>query len=276
MVEEHEQQLELKIPALRVGLWLLIVIIALLAVLPSIFLLLWAFAGTETVGLLSPHTSLHWFKQILSDSEWRDAITYSVILGIITSLVGCITLLIHFYFMRYAPSIFDRVAYINILLLVLIPSVTYALALRILGGALRIPESALLLAGHLIFVIPLQFFMLESKQDSVPTNLLFAGSTLGASHFKNITFVYLPLMKDALWNALVVGFFLSFDELVVATFVIDSPAVTVPRRLWDQVNTNMEPSPAVISCLIVGVYLITLAATYALKEVRGLLRVRNR
>lgn len=271
----RDQKLVLRIPILRACLWFLIILVALFVVLPSVYLLLWAFAGSETVGILAVLPSLHWFRYLLSNPDWQMSITYSVVLAIVVSGIGCAILLVHFYYMRYLSSIFDRLTYASIFLVVLMPTVTYALALRLAGGALHLPEMILLLMGHLVFVLPLQFFVIESKQESIPSNLLFAGSTLGASHFRNIRFVYLPLMADALWNAFIVGFFFSFDELVIATFIIDSPFVTVPRRLWDQVNRSMDPAPAVISCLVAGVCALIVAATLIRRRIHCMLETRK-
>lgn len=274
--DESEGRLRLKIPVLRAGLWVLIVIVLVLTVLPSLYLVLWAFGGTETVGLLSPDFSLKWFRRILYSPEWQLSIAYSAILGIVVSGAGCLMLTLHFYFMRYVSLRFDQAAYVSILMVVLVPTISYALALRILGGSLHIHETLLLLIGHVVLVLPIQFFVLESKQEGVATNLLFAGSTLGASHVRNIGVVYLPLMIDALLSAFIVGFFLSFDELVIATFIIDSRLATVPKRLWDEVNRSMDPAPAVISCLVAGAYLSTLFATVLVRRIWRIGKLRKR
>jgi putative spermidine/putrescine transport system permease protein len=267
--DSRDQELTLTIPVLKGVLWLLIALVGLLVVLPSIYLVIWAFRGSETVGLLAPSLSIDWFKHVLSNPEWRESLAYSLILAIVTSFAGCVVLTIHFYFSRYT-SIFEHLTYGSTLLVVLIPPVAYAISLRIIGGAIGIPEMLLMAFGHLVFVIPLQFFVLESREESLSSDLLFAGSTLGASHFRNIIFVYLPAMKKALWGAFLVGAFLSFDELVIATFVLDSSLVTVPRRLWDQVNRNMDPSPAVISLLVAGSYIFILIAAWAQRRLRRL------
>lgn len=245
------QNTSLNSPKLYIALWLLVGMIFYLAVLPSLYLFVWAIAGTETVGVLDvQHPTLHWFWQLLSDREWQSSLIYSTVTAIATSFMGCVILLAHFYFMRFASRLLDHLAFASALLIVLIPLVNYALALRAIGGQLGLPEALILALGHLVTIVPLQFFILESRQETVPTSLLYAGNTLGASHISNILRVYLPLMKESLVYAFAIGFFASFDELVIATFVLDSPLITVPRRLWSQVDHKMDPSPAVISSLL--------------------------
>lgn len=242
--------LSLRLRLWRSGLWLCLAIVALVAVVPSLYLLVWATAGTETVGILDVKPSLTWFKRILRDPEWRESLFYSTVLGAFVSAAGALTLTTHFYFMRYVHPRWDRLAYVMVFLVATVPSIIYALALRFTGGQLRLSEVAMVAAGHFVFVVPVQFFILESAQERVPSDRLFAASTLGASHSSNIRFCYVPLMRQAIGVAFVVGFFVSFDELVIATFVIDTPLVTVPRRLWDQVHRSMTPAPAVMACLL--------------------------
>lgn len=271
------QDVTLNSPKVYIALWLLLGAIFYLAVLPSLYLLVWAIAGTETVGVLDlQNPTLRWFWQVLSDREWQSSLIYSTVTAIATSFMGCVILLTHFYFMRYERPLFDRLAFASVLLIVLIPLVNYALALRALGGQLGLPEALILALGHLVTIVPLQFFILESRQETVPTSLLYAGNTLGASHISNILRVYLPLMKEALVYAFAIGFFASFDELVIATFVLDSPLITVPRRLWSQVDHTMDPSPAVISSLLLlTVLIVVLVARLSTLSRRALRALRT-
>lgn len=183
-------------------------------------------------------------------------------------MFGACLLVVHFYFMRFARPVFDRIAYAFLILSVTVPSVIYALALRLTGASWGLPEVSLVFIGTAISILPIQFFCLESAQETVSTEIVFAGNTLGAAHWRNILFVYFPLLRKSVWTAFLVGFCFSFDELVISTFVIDSSFVTVPRRLWDQVHHSMEPMPAVASCSLILFYASLWAARRVLHRTR--------
>ena len=251
--EASFQPVELRMPLLRVVFWTVTVIVIALVTAPSIYLFLWAFKGTETVGVLD-HASWRWFKELFSSVEWRESILYSVLLAVFSSAFGTMVLVVHFYFMRFVSPLLDRVSYALVIVSVTVPPVIYALALRILGASWNVSEVFLVFLGNVVSVLPVQFFCLEAAQETLPIETLHAGQTMGATHARSILFVYLPLLRKAVWTAFFVGFFFSFDELVIATFVIDSPLVTVPRRLWDQLPQTMNPMPAVISCLLISTY----------------------
>jgi len=244
------ERLVLHIPLIKVFLWFLFGVIALAVALPSVFLIVWSIFGTETVGVLSKQPSISWFLRVLSAPEWRESIAFSVILGCIISGVGCLLLSAHFFFLRYSSSLVERVSYFLTITPVILPGVIYALALKLFGASIGLSEQLLLGIGHLVFVLPVQYFVLETAQESVPTSMLFAASTLGATPVRNLIFVYLPSIRNTLKSCFLVGFFFSFDEIIVAAFVLDSPLVTVPKRLWDEINRNMDPNPAVIATLL--------------------------
>ena len=251
--EASFKPIDLNISFLRACLWTFALVVIVLVIAPSIYLFVWAFKGTETVGVLDKAT-WHWFGELFSSPEWRESILYSFLLAAFSSALGTALLVVHFYFMRFVSPFHDRISYTFLILSVTVPPVIYALALRIVGASWNLSEIFLVFMGNAVLILPVQFFCLETAQETVPTEMLHAGNTMGATHGRNILFVYLPLLRKAAWTAFLVGFFFSFDELVISTFVIDSPLVTVPRRLWDQVPQSMNPLPAVVSCLLISTY----------------------
>ena len=220
---------------------------------------MWAILGTGTVGVLGDSATFEWFAAVLRSPEWRTSLVYSSSVAFIVSITGTIVLAGHFYVVRYSSRWFERFGYGLALTPAILPAVIYALALRMFGGTVGLPEQVLLGLGHLVFVLPMQYFVFESAQDTVPTEMLHAGSTLGAAHTVNLITVYLPSVLRAVRAAFLVGFFFSFDEIIAAAFLIDSAMVTVPKRLWDTVNRSMDPSPAVVATLLLLLYVVILA-----------------
>jgi len=115
--------LKLKMPILYIALWLLLVLIVFFVVVPSLYNILWAFWGSEIIGILGESPSFSWFHLLLSDSSWRLSLLYSILLAILVSLVGCFVLVLHFYFMRYMPARLGSVGYILTLIPVTAPAV---------------------------------------------------------------------------------------------------------------------------------------------------------
>jgi putative spermidine/putrescine transport system permease protein len=250
-----ERPIVIRLGLNRLALWVVFSVVAALSSLPFLYTLLWSFAGSDTVGIIG-QPSPRWFVKILTDAGWQQSFAYSTGVALVSSTAGTTILLLHFYFVRYSSPFTDRLAYALVLPMILVPAVVYSLALRMGGGSLGLPEAVLLTIGHFVLVLPIQYYVFESSQDAVPSSILFAGSTLGAGHWQNLTYVYLPLVKSAVANAIIIGFFASFDELVLSTFILDSPTITVPRRLWNDIDRSQEPAPAVVAVLLLTLYLV--------------------
>ena len=236
-------------------IWSLATVPITAVLLPSIYLIVWAFWGTETIGVLNVRPSTKWFASVLQSSDWRASISYSATLGAAVSALGCVVVCIHFYAMRFSDARLERTLYLAAFVPFLVPAVVYGLALRLVGARLGLPELAIMVVGHLATVVPLQFFIMESAQETIPTERLHAAACMGATHPQALAFVYLPEVWKTLVASFLVGFFVSFDELVIATMVIDSGTITVPKRLWGEIHRGMEPQAAVIATLLLGVYI---------------------
>jgi len=265
--------LEFQSRSLYACLWVAVGALSILVAIPSMFLALWALRGTETVGVLQNHITLHWFRLVVLSPEWQVSIVYSFTLAFVTSTVGCAILANHFFFLRYAPRWVEYSTYLLTILPAILPAIIYALALRLFGASLRLPEVCMLGLGHLVLVLPAQYFVFEAFQERIPTETLQAASTLGANSWRCLVHVYVPLLFGAVKSAFLVGFFFSFDEIIIASFVIDSPLVTVPKRLWDEVNRNMDPTPSVIATLLLLLCIATMVTLVGASALRPLSRL---
>jgi putative spermidine/putrescine transport system permease protein len=68
------------------------------------------------------------------------------------------------------------------------------------------------------------------------------------------------------------AFISSFDELIVALFLSGSGAVTLPRRMWDDLRFEIDPTIAAVSTLTVVLTASLLAAAHLLRQRGGRLR----
>lgn len=250
----------LRNPGIRITLWLASAIPLAAVIMPCLYLFLWAFWGTATVGITNSTPSLQWFSQVARSQDWRDALWYSTWIGILVSASGTFAVTIHSYSAHFFGRSVAVWTQFCVLLPYLIPGVVFGLSLRLVGPQLGAPESILLFAGHLAFVLPIQYFIVENAQERVSRDMLFAGNTLGAGHSINYIHVYLPVIRPTILNSFVIGFFLSFDELVIAAMVLGRADVTVAKKLWDQATKHNTPEPAVIAVLLFVTYGVGLAS----------------
>lgn len=261
---------------IRATLWVITCVAALLIIVPTAYLVIWGFWGTDVVGRLRPFEKItfHWFWTILESNAWRISLLYSGTVAFVVSVLGvCITCL-YSYCIRFAPRSLDNLTFAFISIVLLSPAIAFGLSLRFSGAMLGLPEWMILGIGHFVLILPLQFLVFEASRESVATEMLMSARTLGSSHISTFFTVYVPNMWLPIIGGIILAFFFSFDDIVVAVFVLDRAFITAPLRLWKGVSHQVTPDPAVISVFLIISFTIALAFYHQLE--RWLSRPRRR
>jgi putative spermidine/putrescine transport system permease protein len=78
-----------------------------------------------------------------------------------------------------------------------------------------------------------------------------AAQNLGATPVQSFFLVFLPVTRPAILAAAVMAFLTSFDEVVLALFLADPKAPTLPVIIYSAVQLGFEPTVAAVSGLLV-------------------------
>ena len=76
----------------------------------------------------------------------------------------------------------------------------------------------------------------------------------------------LPLIRPGVLVGALFAFITSFDELIVALFLSGSGAVTLPRRMWDDLRFEIDPTIAAVSTLTIALTASLLAAVHLVRQ----------
>jgi putative spermidine/putrescine transport system permease protein len=76
-------------------------------------------------------------------------------------------------------------------------------------------------------------------------------------------------------SAALFAFLTSFDELLISLFLAGVRAQTLPVRIWNSLNLQVEPTIAAISAFLIGVTCIILGTDGILRHRRGQERARS-
>jgi putative spermidine/putrescine transport system permease protein len=88
------------------------------------------------------------------------------------------------------------------------------------------------------------------------------GATPGGAFFQ----VTLPLIRPGVLVGALFAFITSFDELVVALFLSGSGAVTLPRRMWDDLRFQIDPTIAAVSTLTIVLTVLLMGCAHLLRK----------
>lgn len=235
-------------PLLRLvsGLVLCFLVLPIAVVIPL------SFSSAEYLSFPPPGFSLRWYAHFFADPEWTDALWLSVWVGLVVMFLSVLL---------GTPAAFALVRgrirgarLINgfILTPVIVPGIIVAVGVYFFYARIGLVGSPLgLVLAHTCLAVPFVVINVSATLYGFDERLEHAAMSLGASPWVTFRTITLPLIRPGILAGAVFAFITSFDELLVALFVSGSSAVTLPRRMWQQVRFNIEPTIAAVSTLLI-------------------------
>ena len=108
-----------------------------------------------------------------------------------------------------------------------------------------------------------QFDQFTLATQAAVAGLGIASLSLGASHMRTALRVILPLIAPGMLAAAIFAFIHSFDEVVISSFVAGANLQTLPLRIWQDIQYQVDPVIAAISAMLM---LIPIAALPLLRK----------
>ena len=237
---------------------------------PIVIVVILAFSGNGYLRFPPTSLSLQWFDRFFSNLQWQRALLSSLIIGVIACLVSTVI----GFFAAYA---FLRVEFRGKKLLlslmltpIIVPSIITAIAMYYLAGKLGLIGNFLWLGlCHAVVALPIVLLILLSALQAVDPNLERAALGLGASRARVFFRVVLPIALPGVMSAALFAFLASFDELLISLFLAGVHAQTLPVRIWNSLNLQVEPTIAAVSAFLIGVTTLVLVADGLLRHRRA-------
>jgi ABC-type spermidine/putrescine transport system permease subunit II len=229
-----------------------------------------AFSGDGYLRFPPTSLSSQWFGKFFGDVQWQRALLSSLIIGI----VACIVSTTIGFFAAYA---FLRAEFRGKKLLlslmitpIIVPSIITAIAMYYLAGRLGLIGNLLWVGlSHAVIAMPIVLLILLSALHAVDPNLERAALGLGSSRVRVFWRVVLPIALPGVMSAALFAFLASFDELLISLFLAGVRAQTLPVRIWNSLNLQVEPTIAAVSAFLIAVTTVILAADGILRHLRG-------
>jgi putative spermidine/putrescine transport system permease protein len=254
-------------------LWLVSGLVLFFLVLPIAVVIPLSFSSAPYLSFPPPGFSLRWYAHFFSDPDWTDALWLSVWVGLV---VMCLSVLLGtpaaFTLVR---GRFRGVRLINgfILTPIVVPGIIVAVGVYFFYARIGLVGSPLgLVLAHTCLAVPFVVINVSATLYGFDERLEHAAMSLGASPWVTFRSITLPLIRPGILAGAVFAFITSFDELLVALFVSGSSAVTLPRRMWQQVRFNIEPTIAAVSTLLIIFTTLLLLAAELLRRRSARLR----
>jgi len=216
--------------------YLTLIIIALVGIFPIAYLLLLSTKRRIDIGDVPPSLTIEWevvvenYKEVLID---RSYITSTLNTVIITSIVVIISLIIGtpaaYALSRLKIKGSERISS-TILSLRFMPPVAVAIPILLSMRFLHVANTRIgLIIPYVAFSLPLVIWILIGFFDEIPTEIDEAAEIDGASKWRTLIQVLIPLVRPGIVVAGIFAAIFIWNEFLIGMYVIDSESLkTVP------------------------------------------------
>jgi putative spermidine/putrescine transport system permease protein len=249
-------------------------VMCVLMLAPIVIVVILAFSGDGYLHFPPSSLSLQWFARLFGDVQWQRAMLTSLIIGVIACVVS--TTIGFFCAYAFLRAEFPGKKLLLSLMLtpIIVPNIITAIAMYYLAGKLRLIGNLLWLGlCHAVIAMPIVLLILLSALQAVDPNLERAALGLGSSRLRVFFRVVLPIALPGVMSAALFAFLASFDELLISLFLAGVRTQTLPVRIWNSLNLQVEPTIAAVSAFLIAVTCVILGVDGVLRHRRGQRRV---
>ncbi len=242
-------------------------LLLLLCVLPLLFLLLpslvivpMALTRGQMIQFPPEWISVHSFGDYLADGNWVGSTLLSLRIAALAACLGAVcggSAAIALHGRRFpGRSVVAGV----IMAPIVVPLVVLALGDYLLFAPLRLVGSALAIElAHGLLATPYVFISAQtSLTASLDPALVRSARSLGAGFFSVLRHVYWPAVRPGVIAGSLLGFAVSFDEVVIALFLQGADTVTLPVRMFTAIQYELTPKIAAASSVFLAIALLVL------------------
>ena len=240
-------------------------------VIPMMLLFPLSFSASLFLEFPPRGFSVQWFERYLSRSDWVTPTILSVKVAVLTMLIAVLTgslAAIGLVRAKFRGKALLTAFFISPMIL---PTIIVAIAVYFQFARFHLIGSPTgLVLGHLILAVPMVIIVMMGALRSVDVSLEQAATSLGAGPVKAFLLVTLPLIRPAVATGAFFAFLASFDEVVIALFISGTNATTLPKRMWEGIRFEIDPTITAVSVVIVtlSVLLLLLAEIIRLRAGR--------
>jgi len=223
------------------------------------------------LSLPREHLSLQYYVKLFTSEAWLSSIGQSLVIAVAaTALAVTVGTLAAIGCWRVNSRATEAVRVLMLVPLI-VPTIVYALGIYRLWIALGMLDSYTgVILAHVVTAITYVVITVSTALANFDARLEQAARNLGASVGQALRRVILPNILPGVVSGAIFAFIHSWDELVIVLFIASRTIFTLPRRIWDGINDNVDPTMAAVAVVLILVTLALLALDLAfLRRERG-------
>ena len=245
--------------------WMIAVYIFLY--MPIVTLVIFSFNDSQLVTVWS-HASLRWYAALMKDDDLIAAVGLSLRIAFLSALIsvffGTFTAFALNRYKRFrGRTLLSSMASTPLVMPDVIVGLSLLLMLVSMQNWLGYPERGLftILLGHALLGTAYAAVVVTSRLREMDSKLEEAAMDLGCKPFQVFKLVTLPLLAPALVSAFLLTFTLSFDDVVLSSFLSGPGYSTMPMVIFSRARLGLNPTINAVATVTITVVTIAVIAS---------------
>lgn len=242
---------------------------------PILSLVIFSFNENRLVTVWSGF-SLRWYGELFADPQMLAAAWLSLQIAAVSATIAlvlgtlCAVALVRFRRFRGRTALAGMASAPLVM-----PDVITGLSLLLLFVAMegligwpRGRGTMTIIIAHSTFCMAYVCVVVQSRLVDLDLSLEEAAMDLGATPVRVFFDITLPIIAPALVSGWLLGFTLSLDDLVIASFVSGPGSSTLPMVIFSKIRLGVSPDVNALATIIIGVVAVGVIAATVL-QMRG-------
>ncbi|MGB3316032.1 MAG: ABC transporter permease [Albidovulum sp.] len=237
----------------RYWAWLLL----LFLVAPALIAIPVSLTPKRFMSMPKGEISLRHFDKLFGSEEWMSSFWQSAVIGLTSAaLATTLGTLCAIGLWRVSSKWGEAVRAFLLLPLVVPPIISAMAFYRFMVPLGLIDTYPGLILAHTVLGAPLVLITVSASLAGFDPRLEQASRNLGASNWTTMRRVILPSIRPGVLAGAIFAFIASWDEIVVTLFLSKFNVYTLPRRMWNGIRENTDPTVAAAAVVLIAITLI--------------------
>ena len=241
--------------------------ILLIMYIPILLVIVYSFNQSRLTAVWGGFT-LAWYAEVFRDTAMFEGLINSLILGLLSSgLAAVLGTLGASGMARVRASVsappggFHRIMESLSILPIMVPEIIMGMTFLAFFSLLSIPSGMFtLVMAHTAFCLPYPYLLVRARLAGLDKSCVEAARIMGASAMRAFCDITLPLILPAVFSGMLISFAMSFDDVIVSSFVAGVNSNTLPMIIYSRLKAGVTPKTNAMCTLL---FVLTVVLCFA-------------
>jgi ABC-type spermidine/putrescine transport system permease subunit II len=240
-------------------LWTYCVLTLVFLCAPILIVVVVSFNASEFIEFPPRAWSLRWYQNYFSARQWVEPTLLSLRIAFVTMVLATALGTAAAIGLTRGRFRGRRMLEFFFVSPMVMPTIVLAIGLYLLFARFKLVGQPLALyLAHTVVAAPLVIVIVSAALKTTDSAIELAARSLGAGYFRTLWHVTLPAILPSVVSGAAFAFLVSFDEVVLAIFLGGPATTTLPKRMWESVRYEIDPTLTAISTLLVIIPIVIL------------------